>query len=170
MRVNLTPISYAFRCAFGHERDKSISTVPAMFYALLPVENFLRALKSGTVDTVQGRVVMPIWGTGEFDSVVECLDGFVTTMQAMSDRLRLGYDLSFMTRLATRLDKGIQIDEQDITSFERDIDRCRRIYFACPPTIRSAVSTEKVRDFEIGELMINAINKQRQQQFEKEAA
>jgi hypothetical protein len=158
MRVNLSPISYAFRCAFGHERDKSISTVPAMFYALLPVENFLRVLKSGTVDTVQGRVVMPIWGTGEFDSVVECMDGFVTTLQAMSDRMNLGYDLSFMMRLANRLDRGIQIDEQDIASLERDIDYCRRIYLACPPTIRASISNDKVRDFEIGELLMKAMS------------
>lgn len=151
MRTNLPrrPIEAAFDRAFP--RTPTTSSVIDMFKAFWPLDRLLADLYAGEIGYAGITPVM-LDHDGTWGEIVPSLTGWASCLERIARRLDTPLDLSFLLRLAKRLENGIFMDISDVDRAKSLIDRCRAIYLACPVHIRKAATVEEFIDIEIEQL------------------
>lgn len=148
-KLQLKPIEAGLDQAFP--RTPTTSSVIDMFKAFWPLDRLIKDLYTGEV-SYAGMTPVMIDHDGQYGEIVPSLTGWASCMQRIARRLGTPLDLSFLLRLAKRLENGVFMDTTDVDRAQSLIDRCRAIYLACPVHVRKAATVEEFIDIEIEEL------------------
>jgi hypothetical protein len=115
------------RCKTAHQRMQNRPHMLQIFRTFAPIHELLRDLRSGEIDTIQGRMIMRDWGGGLME-VGPAMDGWICCWERIIKGESLDIDIAPLRQLQRYLANGILLTPEMIDRADFVTDQCERAY------------------------------------------